>query len=295
MVFVNRPRTGSTLLELLVAMPLALLLGALAVQLFVAQLRVAGETGARVQNHRDLEHAVIMLAADLRSAAASDLESWSDTSLVVHASVLHAIVCGTPAPNVVDVITGSSAHPLRAITLGTPRSGDILQFALEDSTLAGVSLATLDSLERQHQIAAITSEPSACASSLGNAAAGGTPLRITLGSTPARPPALGSPVTVTRRVECRAYRASDNAYYLGRREWDGSSWNTVQPAIGPMLHNANRGFAVQVLRENGSPLAAPAADARAVQLHFRLPRTGAARTNVAFDSLTTAIVLRGGQ
>lgn len=291
----TRRRPGSTLLELLVAMPLALLLGALAVQLFVSQLRISREVGAHVQNHRDLEHSVIMLAADLRSASATDLESWSDTSFVVQTAVLHAIVCGTPAPNVVDVITGLATHPLRAVTLGTPRAGDILQFALSDTTLAGLSVRALDSLEQRHQITSIASEPSACATSVGNVAAGGTPLRFTLGTTPPRPPALGTPITATRRVEWRAYRASDNAYYLGRREWDGGNWNTVQPAIGPLLANSDLGFRVQVLRENGSIVAAPANDARAVQMHFRMPRQGAVQTPSRFDSLTAVLALRGGR
>ncbi len=276
-------------------MPLMLLLSALAIQLFVSQLRVAHHTGTRVHNRQTLEHATLMLAADLQSAAATDLEAFSDTSFIVHAPLLHATVCGTPAARVIDVISANPSHPLRAITLGTPQTGDVAILALGDTTLAGTPAATRDSLERRYTIADITPNATACASSPLQQHGGGTPLRITLGATPLIAPELGEPLTVTRRTEWRAYRASDGESYLGRHDWNGTAWTTIQPALGPLLANAQQGFRVRVLQQNGAALAAASINARYLELHLRTPRPTSSGVSPRFDSLTALLALRGGR
>ncbi len=294
MVPVTR-RTGSALIELLVAMPLALLLAALAVQLFVVQLRITHESSARISNHAMLEHATAMIAADVQGAAATDVESWTDTSLIVRAPLLHATVCGTPAPRVVDVLDADPTHPLRSITFGTVQAGDVAALTLGDTSLAGMSVLARDTLERRFVITDVSSSGAACATSPLRLHGGGTPLRITLATAPQEPPELGSPLTVARRTEWRSYRASDGAFYLGRHDWNGTAWTTIQPALGPLLPNAQHGFRVRVLHQDGTPLSSMSSNARFLELHVRTPRTGVAATGPQFDSLTARLAFRGGR
>ncbi len=291
---VGRARRGVAVIELLIALPLALLLSGLAIQILLTQLRATRRVESRVHNLRELEHGAMVLAADVRAAAASDVESFTDTSVVLHAPVMVGIVCGTPAPHVVDVVEGNNGHPLRAVRFATPRSGDKLIFAVADSAMLGMHSALLDSTSMTASIVSAATEPSACAASPLRASAGGAPWRITLSAPTAVGPDAGTVVTLNRRTEWRSYRAGDSQFYLGRRDWNGASWTVTQPVIGPLLSNADGGFAVSVARADLSPLTAAASDARFVRFRFRSARKhfgGAALR----DSLVVTLALRGGQ
>ncbi len=287
-----RARHGGTVLELLVAMPLALLLSGVAVQLFVTQLRTARSIEVRLHNLRELEHGALAIAADLRAAAAADLETWTDTSVVLHAPVFTGVVCGAPAAHLVDVVAGHGAHPLRAVVFAAPRSGDRLVYATADTALAGAPSAALDSTEQAISVQAVSRASAACARSALHTAAGGTPWRLTVSAGAGEPPDAGSVVSVRRRVEWRAYRAGDGTYWLGRRDWNGTAWATIQPVAGPLLSHRDGGFRLRVTRADGTPVAS-ASEARLVLLELRAARRTPA-SGLVQDSLRVRLALRGG-
>jgi len=287
-------RRGVAVIELLIALPLALLLSGLAIQILLTQLRATRRVESRVHNLRELEHGAMVLAADVRAAAASDIEWWTDSSVVLQAPVLVGIVCAVPAPHLVDVIAGDGLHPLRAVSFAPPRIGDRLVYGQADSAMLGGSAALLDSVSLTATVIGAAAEPSACALSPLRVSAGGAPWRLSVSVPLAVTPDVGSLIALTRRTEWRSYLAGDQRYYLGRRDWNGMSWSVTQPVIGPLLSNANDGFAVAVARADLSLLAAAGNDARFVQFQFRSARrrTGGAPLR---DSLAVTFALRGGQ
>jgi hypothetical protein len=286
-------RRGAALLELVVALPLLLLVAALAVQGFVAQLQVVTAQETRLRNVRELEHAALALAADLRPIAAADLEAWSDTAVVAAVPVLRGFICGTPASHLIDVAIGDSASATRAVALADPRNGDVYSITDTDSAVAGIPSAQLDTRALGGALVAADVVASACVDSPIRGT--GSPWRLTLAAPLATPPVLGTPISVGRRTEWRAYRASDARYYLGRRDWTGGGWSTMQPVAGPLLAPARGGLVLRVLRADGSSASGAPSEARQVELELRAPRTGArGRDSMAFDSLRVRLALRGG-
>jgi hypothetical protein len=286
-------RRGVAVIELLIALPLALLLSGLAIQILLTQLRATRRVESRVHNLRELEHGAMVLASDVRAAAASDIEWWTDSSVVLQAPVLVGIVCAVPAAQVVDVITGDGAHPLRVVQFAPPQTGDRLVYGQADSALLGLSAALLDSVSVTTTVTGAAIAPSACALSPLRTSAGGAPWRLSVSAPLVVTPDVGSVVTLTRRTEWRSYLAGDQQHYLGRRDWNGVIWSVTQPVIGPLLSNTNHGFTVAVARADLTPLAAAGTDARFVQFQLRSARRRTGGTPLR-DSLTVTFALRGG-
>lgn len=264
-----------------------LLVAALAVHGFVTQLRLITRQEARLANGRELEHAALALAADLRPLAASDLESWSDTSIVARVPVLTGYVCAVPAPHVVDVARGDDGSAARAAVLDDPRAGDALVWTLADTAVVGLALPLLDTLPSQSLVAFAERSAAACAASPIRGAS--SPWRITLAAPAATAVQVGAPVRLARRTEWRSYRAADAAYYLGRREWNGVRWSTIQPVAGPLHAPAEGGLVLQLLRADGSSASGAPEHARQLDLMLRAPRGRALS-----DSLQVRLALRGG-
>jgi len=281
-----RRRRGASLLEVVVALPLLLLVAALAVQGFVTQLRVVTLQEARLANVRELEHAALALAADLRPLAAWDLASWSDSAIVADVPVLTGYVCGTPAPHIVDVAFGEMGAAARAVLIAEPRAGDALGWAGLDTAVVGRAPAALDSARRRRTLGTATPSAAACADSPIRGV--GAPWRLTLAVASVTLPQVGTPVAVMRRTEWRSYRASDAAHYLGRREWNGVAWSTLQPVAGPLAATAHGGMVLRLLRADGADANAALGDARRIDLLLR-----ARRGDASVDSLRVQLALRG--
>lgn len=286
------PRRGGTLLELVVGLPLLALAAALAVQLFVSHLRVVDGQAGRIEARRALAHASAALAADLRPLAARDLVAWTDTSVVAWVPVLTAVVCGVPAPGVIDLVSGDAAWPLRAVGSAEPRAGDRAAWSAPDTALVGAPAAALDSVAVSAAVLGSTRASRACEDS--PLRGGTTPRRLELAAGGEPPPEPGTQLVVQRRVEWRLYRASDGVSWLGRRDWNGSAWSTVQPVAGPLHHRVGRGVLLEVLRADGGPSAPGEGDAVLVRIALRAPR-GGVRGGGGTDSLTLQVGLRGGR
>ena len=284
----QRRRRGVSLLEALVALPLALLVCALATELFVSQWRVARGTEQRWRTRHTLEEVALVLAAELRALGAGDLEAWSDTSLTAQSVVLAGVVCAVPSPQVIDVVALGSTRPLTAAEFAVPRAGDRVAWAPADTGVTGVALSELDRPGWHAPLAAVQRVGSACAGS--PLVGGAAPWRFTLDAASAVGLVPGSIVRVQRRVEWRAYRATDGLHYLGRRDWNGSSWSIVQPAVGPLRAVGGPAVRLSPQRADGSPATPSLRDVAHVAFHVRSTRDA-----THADSLSGLIALRGGR
>ena len=283
-------RTGSSLIELLVALPLVALVLALATALFLTQLRGASQAEARVEATRTLTQATQVLAHDLRAVAPSDLIAWSDTTVELDVAIAAGISCGAPAADVVDVVLADAGGGGR--WRASPEWGDRVVWAVPDGSPLGD--ASTDSLRALRFLDAFANAPGACASSVLRGTE--TPVRFTLQSVVgADVPPPGVLVLVLRRIEWRAYRASDGEVWLGRRERRGGTWSVIQPAVGPLAAPVARGLTLAVLRRDGHPASPVRADAAWVQLQLRARRPPASGVPVPrTDSISLRLALRGG-
>jgi len=283
----GHPRRGTALIELLVALPLTLLVGALAIDLFVAQWRAVQQSEARWRTRRELDHAALVLASELRPLAAGDVERWTDSSFVARAVVLAGVVCSVPAAGVVEVGLIGSSLPTSAAVFAEPRVGDRLAWLQADTALAGLPVRLLATPGGTSVVREARRRSSGCPGSPWHA--GGVSWRLVVDPPTAPGLVPGSTVRVQRRVEWRSYLGADGATYIGRRDWNGSSWSTIQPAAGPFHRGGHHALTLQPVGVDGGSASPAHADVRQVLVTLRARRRAG-----AVDSLRAVIALRGG-
>lgn len=285
-----RLRAGFSLIEMLVALPLVALVLAMATALFLTQLRGALQSEARLEATRTLTLATQVLAHDLRAIAPPDLIAWSDTTVELDVAIAAGVSCGAPAADIVDVLMTDAMHGAR--WRATPAAGDRVVWADADGSLLGD--AGTDSLRAMRHLDAYARTPGACAGSVLRGAEPPVRLMLSSGGAAAVPPP-GVLVLVLRRIEWRAYQASDGEVWLGRRERRGGTWSVIQPVVGPLAGPVARGLTLAVLRRDGGPATPARHDAAWVQLQLRAQRRPAPGGHASrTDSLAFRLALRGG-
>lgn len=279
-------RRGSTLIELLVALPLALLAAAAAALLLVRVARTARAQSAALAATRELRHVRLLLAAELEPLDGRDLVSVTDTLLEVRSHLGVLIVCeGRDAANRLVAVPAGTADQW----VTTLRAGDDLRV-----WKAPVGAAA-SPVERS---AVLRDVPTTVASApcLANDSATAPRWRLSLNdSLPLLP---GAPLLVRRGTRWQHYRSA-GAWWLGRRQFNGTVWDGLQPAAGPFLSAAAGGVRMRALTAAANPVAvlAPLADSvatRVAGLEFtlRVPRRVVEPGGSRIDSGTTLIAIR---
>jgi hypothetical protein len=255
-------RSGTTLVELLVTLPLAALVLALVAAALLSGWRAARQHDHAARHRRELRHAAGALAAELRPLATDAVLHWSDTLLTLRASMGTAIVCHHPAPATVVVLAppgSSTGVPWRT----PPAAGDALQ---------GWTLATdLHTPQPLHATVEAVEGGTACPPSpAAPRGAGAIAWRLTL----QRPSPLafvpGLPLHVTRLVRYRLY-ASQGGWFLGRQTFTRGAWEGLQPLAGPLESPTARGMRVQGWDAAGIALASGGAALQHVRVTLRTP------------------------
>lgn len=287
----NRRTRGYSLLELLVALPLIAIVGAVCVQLLLGVHRRTLHDDGALGATREMRHGAGVLVSELRGLRAEDLIAWSDTAIEFEATVGVAIVCATSSSRTMIVLAGSAAEPTPALRTPldpvwntAPQAGDLVDVQLANATL------THEPLRRTHALQH-TSSSTQCATSPLSTTNSATALGIT--DTLAWQSLAGTPVRVRRRTRYSLYRASDGDWFLGRRTRGPSGWDVIQPVAGPLLAARDRGLIISVLDGAGNRVSAPSALAARVSLQLRAPRrTGRAAVSVpTIDSATVDVAL----
>ena len=279
-------RAGTTLLELLVALPILAIVGGMAVAVLLAAQRQARAADARHTVGRELRHGGLVMAAELRPLQPDDLVAWSDTGIELHSLVGTGIACDTrDGRRTVNLLPVGGDDPARAAWISPAEPGDRVSVWLAASS-------STDSSARWTGVLDAVSSSNACSGApLGLGAARAT--LLTLRDSLPRSVEQGSPVRITRRVRYALYRAADREWYLGRSASSGAAWEVVQPVVGPLLPAgaAASGVEIAVLDSALVPLRSGDSTAAVVHIGFRARRSGAAPSRV--DSSFTTVALRG--
>lgn len=284
----RRPR-GYSLLELMVALPLVALLGAVCVQLLLSVHRRALHDDGALGATREMRHGAGVLASELRNLRADDLIAWSDTAIEFDATVGVAIVCASSTSSSRSTITlsGSAGDPTPAQRTAldpvwnmSAQAGDVVDVYLVVAPLTDAPV------RRSHVLHSVTTSSQCAVSPL---VAATTATALVLSDTMSAPVSTGAPLRVRRRTRYSIYRASDGDWFLGRRTRGPAGWDVTQPVAGPLLAARDRGLVITVRDGAGNPLSLASPQAARVSLQLRAPRR-AGRASVASPSVDSATV-----
>ena len=298
----RRTRSGTTLLDLLVALPLIALLGITAIQLLLGVHRTVIRTDGTLGATRELRHGASVLSTELRGLRSRDLVAWADTAVEFDATVGMGVTCAVSADRMsVDVVEGDANAAADANAIGAdalaatwnqpPQPGDraLLWVAgpTPTDTLRGVEVTVRS-----------VATGSGCGLSPLAGFRGAGSERIELSAPVPGVLAVGTPIRIIRRTRYSLYRASDGDWFLGRRTRGPSGWDVIQPVAGPLLPARAFGMVVTVHDTTGSPMGdALAGTAARVGVALRAPRkAGRATTStILTDSAFIEVALRSAR
>lgn len=271
-------RRGTSLVELLVALPLGLIAAATAAILLVRLARATRTQGAQLTAIRELRHALAVLRDDLEPLEVRDVVAVSDTLIEIraHLGVLH--FC-EPA-GATSMIVAAPERLDDAWVAGI-RAGDAVR------SWGGVADAGTVPVER---LRTVVGGPV----TIGRGACGIVPSvptrrwRLTFADSQPQL-AAGTPVLVQRGVRYQHYR-SGGSWWLGRRTRDGVTWEGLQPVAGPLLSPSQGGMQAAALNEAATP--AGLDSVAAVRVVLRTPRRVVAPVTIPADSATIEVALR---
>lgn len=274
-------RLGHTLVELLVALPLAALLLALLTLQLVSTARSARHADALTRRARDLRHALGILTTELRPLAPTTLTHWSDTLLAFDAPIMVALACAHPARDALVLVPTAAAHPARPWRT-TPAPDDLVTAwqVSPNGQATATYQGAVASLQRTTPCT-LDHHPPRPAWRLDLR----TPLPATI--TP------GLPVRLARPVRYRLYRTTDG-WFLGRQTRVRLTWESTQPLAGPLDTPALGGMRVRAWDSLGAPLPPGTTTPHHLHLTLRAPAepTGSAHPTPPL-ALTAAVTLRG--
>lgn len=275
-------RRGWTLHEMLIS--LCVMSGVFAIVAHQASTQVRLYSGIQqatlAREHR--AHASAITSRILWSASpqAGDITVAQDSALQLDMAVGASVVCAsTPSMVVIAAPTSQRGAVLGAFS-DTPEPGDRLLALFHDS---------LGTTWLGFRVTAVPTSV-ACArfpTSPGWQIALAEPIQLP----------EGSAIRVLRPLRLSLYRASDNRWYLGAKEWNQEQqrFNTIQPIAGPYdrydRDQARSGFVFRYTDRSGAPLHPPLDVARIAGVSI------AARSTVGrvTDSGTVTVFLRNAQ
>jgi len=275
--------SGFTLIEIVAAVGILGLTGALVATTLSREQRALRATTEQIAVRRSVRDAASILAEEIRGASARDtVRLLSDSAIELFTSLGSSVVCNTPAPADIALAPASSAGVSLTSWLAVPDTGDLALIYRVASSTPGV-------WERSRIIAVTARTTSgSCPASTGLTAGAGVAASvyvITL-APPASAPLAGSPVRFVRRGRYSLYRSSDARWYLGYRRCNAigpSICGAIQPVSGyyrPYSADTSRtGILFRYVDGAGQPLG-PASNA------LRLARVEVASHSLSAVSVT---------
>jgi hypothetical protein len=299
----RRARRGFTVLELVGALTITAVVLGIVAGVCLRQQRVFAALAARGASSDQVHAAGALLPIDLAAIApqAGDIRAALDTAIELRATIASAVVCDTTAGHLVLAPATSGARTYASVASPPSAADTAWILSPSDSAAPWVPYALAG---------ARLDPPGACAR-------GGPVLdeesriapRIALQlDTSGAPPldlarVIGTPLRVTRPTRYSLYRASDNAWYAGERDWNAVThqFNTIQPVAGPFLSPALGGLRFRYLDRDGNTLPTPVLNRAVIalvqiELRSELRGTIAVDRNSPFgarrDSAVVAVALR---
>jgi type II secretory pathway component PulJ len=279
-------RRGGTLVELLIALPMAALLAAAAAATLLGAWRLVRRVESSQGSLRELRHAQAVVEAELRPLRARDIHALADTAVEFDALLGAGVVCAS-ATGVADRIDIASADPAEARGVSWAsgvQAGDALAFwRVERDSLASL-------IEHRTAVRDIRWEAGCAASPWMAAWADRRTVRLTFPHASPSGVVVGALVAIRRRTRLSLYR-SGTAWFLGKRTQTGGVWDGIQPVAGPFLSPAQGGMRMQLLDVAGA-VTRVATDAAAVRLELRADRAPDGRVAPRRDTALFDVVLR---
>lgn len=234
----RRHTAGTTTLEIVVALPIiALLLSATTLLLFSA-LRGLGAQLDTITARLETRRSVSVLADALTPLRGRDVRIVEDTLIEIDAHTRAGVLCAS-VPSQILVAWTPGDDDLEAV-----RPGDAIELWASGAAPGDVPYPVVRSV-RHHQDA-LSDPASVAACSRGT----GRPLSwITVDSLVPNP-LIGGPVLSLRRTRWVHYR-NGTGWWIGRRRFDGITWDGTQPVAGPVDARQLGGMAITGWAQDG--------------------------------------------
>jgi hypothetical protein len=267
-------RRAFVLAELVVALTIAGITMAIVTSIAVRQQRAFADLADQAALGAQIQDARAIVPIDVRDASPTlgDIRDARDTAVDFRATIASGVLTDTAPGTIILALATSGAGTLLGIAQPIEANDTVWVLAPNDS---GEDW-------RPFRVTSVSS--------------GGARTSLTVGTVPS--PAVGMPIRVTRPERYSLYRASDNAWYLGLRDWNNTTlrFNTIQPVAGPFLAPSQGGVRFTYLDSTGAPMPTPVADrARitAIRLDIRGHTRNPPRTlGNGFDSAGSVVMLR---
>jgi prepilin-type N-terminal cleavage/methylation domain-containing protein len=262
-------RHGFTLLELLGALTITAIVLVVIAGVSLREQRIFASLAARGAASEQVGAAAALLPIDLTAAspAAGDIRQALDTALELRATIASAVVCDTSGARIVLSPAVSGAETFAS--LGTaPVAGDTAWVLTPADSAAPWIAYAIGDVRIDAGGGCAADGPSLDASSRATPRVSLALLTPSGGAMPALASMIGVPLRITRPLRYSLYRASDNAWYLGAKDWNVTSqrFNGIQPVAGAFLPPSSAGLRFQYVDRSGAALPTPVADRAAIAL-----------------------------
>ena len=254
------PQCGFTLVEMLIALVLALIVGGVIIALLNRQQRLYRGLMDIMDVRTRVHDASDILVADLRSTSVmgDTIRLAADTAIELFSAIGASTLCSTPSGAWLTLPpdTLANGNTLTA-WLSVPDTGDeVLIF--HDSTARSPirEWERFRVLDVRRASVVLACPPSSGFTTAADVAAGASGYVVTLSAPPSTAIRAGAPVRFVRRGRYSVYRASDGLWYLGYRRCDpaGAGCEIVQPVSGPYDGSGALPIAFRYYRSDGSEL-----------------------------------------
>lgn len=246
------PRRGTTLLELLVGLTIAALLGLALVTLLRRQVGATSAAALNTRAAREMSLALAPLALELRSASAVPAPLLSPTDAEFSTLVLDGAGCVLPDRR---VLLRARSHATRggASWRAEPDTRDLALL------LRPRAPADLEDSWSTHAIADVVVSTAAHASCPAADAPASTAVVLTLDPLPSEFPGDSITVQVVRRVRWAVTLGGDGAWWLSQRRCAplGGACDASQPVAGPLRAAADGGIHLAYEDSTGAAVPAP--------------------------------------
>ena len=256
-------RSGMTLIELLVSLPVATVVVTVAVTLLLVTQRHARRLDEAMSGYQQIEGIRRVLSTELQQVRASDLIQLSDSLLSWTVPRWLGVLCAVDSSATTERTLVVASLEEEAPVAPPPGTGWVVEvWGHDPSDLTVAPIAIRQSIRdpvRPHGADHCTPT-------------GSVPVpvwRIPWGSdhTGMTAPRVGFPVVLLEPVRYLHYR-SGNRWWLGRSRRTSTAWDITQPVAGPLAAPADGGMQVTALNAAGL-VTTSRRDASAVAIRWR--------------------------
>lgn len=299
-----RPRTGLTLVELLVSLTILSVVASLIATTMLGQQRLFQRTYEMVGVRRELRTAMSLMPADLRGVSSSggDISSFTASSMTFRATMGASMVCARAGANTLYLPPTDLAHNTLSSWSTQPAVGDTAyvfdegaETGAEDDTWRALTIASF-SPELNQCAGAPFTDPALDAGKQRWLLTTVEPIPVTV--------LVGAGVRFTRRMEYRLDESEKTGrYYLTQQYMRNGAWDDPLIVSGPYDVPANGGIHLLYYDSLGVAVAPGGLSTRLARVDVTMRAVGLPGSQLVYegadarpqDSIALRIALRNRQ